>query len=156
MTADAFEDRLFANLLNPDEVGESEYRTVYGHLQSVVESANIGGDNVAQMVLASLDELVATARNIQRRVREIEARTEVARELVELDERLSGVLAAHSGPDLARRGVEIFGRLRKLQKEVEAMPDGVDKTQAEELATALDRRVLTDLFEIDPDKVTSP
>ena len=52
-----FEDKLFDLLPDPDSVGTSEYSLLYGHMQDVVQSAAIGGDDVASLVLSSLDEV---------------------------------------------------------------------------------------------------
>jgi hypothetical protein len=61
----AFEDRLFELLPDPDDVGTSEYRMLYEYTQETVEVANIGGDDVADLLLSSLYELEEGIGNLR-------------------------------------------------------------------------------------------
>jgi hypothetical protein len=72
----AFEDRLFATLEDPDRVEVPGYTAVYQYLQEMVEVANIGGDDVREMVLTSLDEMtdiLASVKETVARVDELSA-----------------------------------------------------------------------------------
>ena len=65
-----FEDRLFELLPDPDEAGSSEYRMLYEHTQETVETANIGGDDVADFLLGSLDQVEEELRRFRHLIEE--------------------------------------------------------------------------------------
>ena len=53
----AFEDRLVELLPDPDVTGSSEYRMLYDHVLETIQDANIGGDDVRELLLSSLAEV---------------------------------------------------------------------------------------------------
>ena len=57
---------------DPDDIGQSEYRVVHEHVRDIIESADyIYSDDTesADMILASLDELMSHARDKQQSLR---------------------------------------------------------------------------------------
>lgn len=69
MTEQEWEDQLFERMVDPsaeDELGESEYRTIYEHIQNIVESANVSEDAPREWVYATLDELTDAIARIRR------------------------------------------------------------------------------------------
>lgn len=146
---------VFNGMPDPNNVGESEYRVVHEHLDSVIASAepSMSEAEVMETVVASLDELIEQARTTYQTFLRAIARSQLALHVIELEQQWD---ASPNRLTDHRLGVELHGKMRRAKQDADAMPDSPEKEQALALIAAFNRRVLVEVFEIDPDKVPSP
>jgi hypothetical protein len=158
---------IFGSLPTPDSmaaynvVGDSEYRLIHEHVANVLDSAEPAvapdanaDEELSQIIVASLEEVIAAARLIQRSFTTAAAESSIEREALALDAMIDEILADRDNvKGRARKAAEVHANLHKLNERSKAMPPGEPRERARAALHRAARRLLMEVFGLSEQQV---